>query len=153
MPVKAILCLAVFIACVPATHAQVERVWLTHQSNDPSRIVVNWETSAPAPSVVNYGLSAKYDRAATAEGTATRHQVEIAIPEEDVVWHYSVGSEDHTTKDATFKGYPVEELRVGIVGDWGFAPGRDFSAFGPSLRHEAGIRRLPGLPEAPARGA
>ncbi|MEZ0277161.1 MAG: metallophosphoesterase [Roseimicrobium sp.] len=121
------LALAAFAS---SAHAQVERVWLTHQSNDPSRIVVNWETATPAPSVVNYGLSAKYDRVATAEGTATRHHVEIAIPEKDVVWHYSVGSGGHATADATFKGYPVEELRVGIVGDWGFAKGssRNFTA-------------------------
>lgn len=115
-------------ALASSTHAQVERVWLTHQSNDPSRIVVNWETAEPAPSVVYYGLTAKHDRVATAEGLATRHHVEIAIPEKDVVWHYSVGTGEHATKDATFKGYPVEELRVAIVGDWGFAPGRDLSA-------------------------
>ncbi|RBP39081.1 calcineurin-like phosphoesterase family protein [Roseimicrobium gellanilyticum] len=116
------------IASGASAHAQVERVWLTHQSNDPSRIVVNWETAKPLPSVVNYGLAAKYDRVATTEGLATRHHVEIAIPEKDVVWHYSVGSGEHATKDATFKGYPVEELRVAIVGDWGYAPGRDLSA-------------------------
>ncbi|MEZ0276043.1 MAG: hypothetical protein ACAH88_14140, partial [Roseimicrobium sp.] len=102
MPVKFLARLAVFGACLSTAHAQVERVWLTHQSNDPSRIVVNWETATPAPSVVNYGLSAKYDRVATAEGTATRHHVEIAIPEKDVVWNYSVGSGGHATADATF---------------------------------------------------
>lgn len=116
------------VAFASFSQAQVERVWLAHQSNDPSRIVVNWETEKPAPSVVNYGLSAEYDRVGTAEGLATRHHVEIAIPEKDVVWHYSVGSGEHTTRDATFKGYPVEELRVAIVGDWGYAPGRDLSA-------------------------
>lgn len=111
-----------------AAHAQVERVWLTHQSNDPSKIVVNWETAKPTNSVVNYGLTAKYDRVAKMEGTATRHHVEIAIPEKDVVWHYSVGSGEHATPDATFKGYPSTELRIAIVGDWGYAPGRDLSA-------------------------
>ena len=84
-------CLVLFLTTSIAC-AQVERVWLTHQSTDPSRIVVNWETAKPTNSVVNYGLTAKYDRVATEEGAATRHHVEIAIPDKDVVWHYSVGS-------------------------------------------------------------
>ena len=73
-------------------HAQVDRVWLTHQSTDPSHVVVSWETSKPTPSVVNYGLTNKHDRLATVEGMRMRHHVEIAIPEKDVTWHYSVGS-------------------------------------------------------------
>lgn len=120
--------LTVLVFATATAHAQVERVWLTHQSTDPSRIVVNWETSKPTTSVVNYGLSAKYDRVATAEGTATRHHVEIAIPEKDVTWHYSVGSGAEASPDVTFKGYPTKELRVAVVADWGYAPGRDFSA-------------------------
>lgn len=121
-------CLGVFAVTAPPCHAQVERVWLSHQSHDPLRIVVNWETAKPTGSVVNYGLTAKYDRVATEEGTATRHRVEIAIPEKDVVWHYSVGSGVEASPDATFKGCPTKELRVAIVGDWGFAKGKDLSA-------------------------
>ena len=109
-------------------HAQVERIWLTHQSTDPSHLVVNWETAKPTSSVVNYGRSAKLDRVATAAGLATRHHVEIAIPEQDGAWHYSVGTGADASPPATFKGYPTRELRVGIVGDWGFAKGKDLGA-------------------------
>lgn len=118
------------LGSVGVARAQVERVWLTHQTSDPSRIVVNWETSQPQSSVVHYGLSATYDRVATVEGLAARHQVEITIPEKDGIWHYSVGAGAHATPDATFKAYPSAsgELRVAIVGDWGYAPGRDLSA-------------------------
>lgn len=112
------------ILATSLAHAQVERVWLTHQSTDPSRIVVNWETAKPTNSVVNYGLSAKCDRVATAEGTATRHHVEIAIPEKDVTWHYSVGG----GATGTFKGYPTKELRVAVIGDWMVGPNKDLSA-------------------------
>lgn len=90
--------------------------------------MVNWETAKPTSSVVNYGRSAKLDRVATAPGTATRHHVEIAIPEQDGVWHYSVGTGADAPSPATFKGYPTRELRVGIVGDWGFAKGKDLGA-------------------------
>jgi hypothetical protein len=118
--------LYLFTACT--VHAQVERVWLTYQSTDPSHLVVNWETSKPASSIVNYGRTAKYDRVASVEGAATLHHVEIAIPNKDASWHYSVGSGAEASSDATFKACPADELRVAIVADWGYAPGRDLSA-------------------------
>jgi hypothetical protein len=119
-----------FLLVAASVHAQVERIWLTHQSSEPSRVVVNWETATPTCSVVNYGLSAKYGRVAMSEGTSTRHHVEIAVPEKDVTWHYSVGVGDGAgvSPDATFKGCPTRELRVAVVADWGYAPGRDLSA-------------------------
>jgi hypothetical protein len=60
-------------------HAQVERIWLTHQSTDPSHLVVNWETAKPTSSVVNYGRSAKYDRVATVAGLAIRHRPDRVV--------------------------------------------------------------------------
>jgi hypothetical protein len=117
-----------FLLAAVAAQAQVERVWLTHQGTDPSRIVVNWESAAPTGSVVNFGLSPTYDRVATAEGVTTLHHVEIAIPEKDVTWHYSVGTGAGASTDASFKGCPTEELRVAVVADWGYAPRRDLSA-------------------------
>src|SRR5438045_1706993 len=30
---------------------QIERVWLTHKTNDPSKLVVNWQTAKPGNSV------------------------------------------------------------------------------------------------------
>jgi hypothetical protein len=117
-----------FTSIAPTLHAQVERIWLTHQSSESSRLVVNWETTKATNSVVNYGLSAKYDRVATSEGIATRHHMEIAIPEKDVTWHYSIGSGADASPDATFKGRPTQELRVAVVADWGYAPTRDLSA-------------------------
>jgi hypothetical protein len=46
-------------ACQPAS-AEITRVWLTHRTTDPSKIVVNWETAAPGNSVVRYGLNQNY---------------------------------------------------------------------------------------------
>ncbi|MDB6138289.1 MAG: hypothetical protein JWO94_1361, partial [Verrucomicrobiaceae bacterium] len=113
---------------VTSLRAEMPRIWLTHQSNDPAHIVVNWETAQPAGSVVNFGLDAKRDRTATIAGKGTLHHVEITIPEQDVVYHYSVGDDSDMSPDATFKGYPTQELRVAVVGDWGYAKGRDLSA-------------------------
>jgi hypothetical protein len=140
------LFLAVLLCATP-THAQVERVWLTYQTNDPSHLIVNWETSKPSSSVVNFGHSSKYDRVASREGSRTRHQVEIAIPDKDVTWHYSVGAGTEATPDATFKGAPTLELRIAVVADWGYAPGRDLSSLlkdDPHLLLTAGDN-VPGL--------
>lgn len=107
---------------------EVPQVWLTHQSNDPSRIVVNWETANPAPSVVRYGLTSKLDQVAKDEAPVTFHHVEIPLAEKDVTYHYAVGEGETATPEATFKGYPTKELRVAVVGDWGYAMGKDLSA-------------------------
>ena len=39
--------------------AQVQRVWLTHRSADPGKLVVSWTTAEPGPSVVRYGTTAR----------------------------------------------------------------------------------------------
>ncbi|MGA2871719.1 MAG: hypothetical protein ABSF34_21480, partial [Verrucomicrobiota bacterium] len=42
---------------VPAKPAPGWRIWLTHQSNDPSSIVISWQTDLPGNSVVYYGVA------------------------------------------------------------------------------------------------
>ena len=50
----------------PAT-AEITRVWLTHHTTDPGKIVVNWETAKPGNSVVRFGLSPAYTETVTRE--------------------------------------------------------------------------------------
>ena len=120
--------LSTLLLAVSRADGEFPRIWLTHQTNDPSHVVVNWETAKPAPSVVRYGLTSKLDRAVKDDAAVTLHHVEIDIPEKDVVYHYSVGEGADASPEATFKGYPVKELRVAVVGDWGYAKGKDLSA-------------------------
>ena len=56
MRTLALTTLLTLTACQPAS-AEITRVWLTHRTTDPSKIVVNWETAAPGNSVVRYGLN------------------------------------------------------------------------------------------------
>lgn len=95
--------------------AQVERIWLTHQSPDPSRIVVSWETAQPGNSVVEYGTSASLGESVSVAGSRTLHHVEIPLTEKDTVYHYRVKSGDQVSGTATFKGYPSAELRIAVV--------------------------------------
>lgn len=107
--------------------APIERIWLTHATNDPGKIVINWETDQPIDSVVEYGLSEALGQTVVSEKKVTLHHVEIPLEKSDVVYHYRVRSGDDASAIATFKGYPTKQLRIAIVGDWGYAPGKDMS--------------------------
>ncbi len=109
--------------------APIERIWLTHASNDPSKIVVNWETEVPANSVVEYGTAVdQLGERVSSDDMVTLHHVEIPLKQRDVVYHYRVRSGGDASAVASFKGYPSKELRVAIVGDWGFALKKDLTA-------------------------
>lgn len=114
------------LSVFPSPH--VQRVWLTHQSRTPDRIVINWESAIPTVSVVRYGLTPVHGRRVVDNRETTLHHVEIAIPDRDVTWHYSIGEGEQATPDASFKAYPTTELRVAIVGNWGFAKDKDVGA-------------------------
>src|SRR3954468_13957223 len=86
--------------------AQVERVWLTHRTHDPSRLVVNWTSKEPGDSIVRYGTTSVYGQMVRIDELTALHYVEIAIPKKDVVYHYNVSTGPHSSPDATFKGDP-----------------------------------------------
>jgi hypothetical protein len=106
--------------------AEIERIWLTHKTNDPSKIVVNWMTDEPGDSVVRFGLTADYEETVRIDENTTLHHVEIPLKHRDTTYHYSVSTGDHRSADATFKAYPTDVLRVAVVADWQGKP--DLSA-------------------------
>jgi hypothetical protein len=95
--------------------AEVERIWMTHQSPDNSKIVVSWETGSPGDSVVEFGTSPQLGQSARVEGERTLHHVEIPIPEKDAVYHYRVRSGDQVSEIHSFKSYPSKVLRIAVV--------------------------------------
>lgn len=107
---------------------EIERIWLTHASNDPSKMVINWETAAPGDSVVELGTQGKLNQRFGDERPVTRHQVEVPIGQRDAVYSYRVRSGPEVSAVATFKGYPTQELRIAVVGNWGYAAGKDTQA-------------------------
>ena len=106
------------LLCTSPALGQVERMWLTHRSNDPSKIVVNWTTGQPGDSVVRYGLSEQYDQEVRIDGDRSLHHLEISVAERDALYHYSVRTGDQTSKNATLKSYPTDVLRVAVAADW-----------------------------------
>lgn len=112
----------------PASGAAIERVWLTHATSDPSRIVINWETAQPSSSVVEFSNGVSLGQRIASDDKVALHHVEIPLEKTDAAYHYRVRSGDEASEVFTFKGYPTKQLRIAIVGDWGFAPGKDLSA-------------------------
>ena len=115
----------VFFCCSPA-FAQVERVWLGHRSHDPGKLVVNWMTTEPGDSVVRFGRTAEYGHEVRVANDSTMHHVEIPLEESGGEYHYFVSTGDQYSKDATFKAYPADVLRVAVAADWQGLP--DLSA-------------------------
>jgi len=123
---KTIPMLLLFLAAPNLAAGEIERIWLTHKTNDPKRIVVNWETDKPGDSIVAFGLTKEYGQEVRIDESTTLHHVEIPLKHRDAVYHYSVRTDDHRSTDATFKAYPSDVLRVAVVANWQGKP--DFSA-------------------------
>ncbi len=126
--IPAMRLLGFLFATAAAFAAPIERVWLTHASNDPSKIVINWETNTPGDSVVEFGTSEALGQRVNSSDEVTLHHVDIPLDQRDVLYHYRVRSGEDVSTVSTFKGYPSKDLRIAIVGDWGYAPSKDVSA-------------------------
>lgn len=120
--------LFLMLAVLPqiAGAAEIERIWLTHKTNAPSKIVVNWMSDDPGDSVVRFGLTDGYGETVRVDKNTTLHQVEIPLRHRGATYHYSVSTGDQRSPDATFQTYPTDVLRVAVVADWQGTP--DLSA-------------------------
>lgn len=116
--------LLLFLARQSAS-AEITRIWLTHRSNDPSAIVVNWETVKPGNSVVRYGTSNDEMRIVAVEESVTLHRVEIPLDDKGVTYYYAVSTAGESSAEAAFNGYPAKGLRVAVVADWQGKPNLD----------------------------
>lgn len=112
------LILAILIASPHLRAAEITRIWLSHRTNDPSKLVVNWESDAPGESVVHYGVVSKPLETVKVTESVTLHHVEIPLTEKDAKYRYVVQTGEHKSAEATFKAYPTDELRVAVVADW-----------------------------------
>lgn len=102
--------------------AEIQRIWLTHKTNQPHKIVVNWLSDLPGDSIVNYGLSPETMETVRIDESTNLHHVEIRLPHRDTIYHYSVKSGNQRSSAASFKAYPTDRLRVAIVADWQSQP-------------------------------
>src|SRR5206468_1171535 len=113
---------ALLISATAMPAAEIERIWLTHRSNDPSKIVVNWETPEPAVSVLEAGPTTELDEEkAFSRDPVKLHHIEIPTGQwGGKPWFYRVRSGTQTSAVHEVQGYPEDELRVAVVADTGY---------------------------------
>ena len=113
-----------------STAAQITRIWLTHASDDPSRIVVNWYSDRAGSSEVLYWAGDGKEKHLVRLERVHLHHVEIPLDQKDVKYHYRVRTGREQSDYHSFKGYPSapHPLRVAAVGNWGHPRDLDFSA-------------------------
>ncbi|MEP6671853.1 MAG: hypothetical protein ABJF10_22015 [Chthoniobacter sp.] len=114
------LAFLLFLTCLGADAAEIERIWLTHQTNAPDKLVVNWESNEPGDSVVEFGVTPALGERIVREESVKLHHLEIPLAQKNVTYHYRVRSGLDASAVNTFKGYPSDELRVAVVADTGY---------------------------------
>lgn len=125
--IRSLLLLA--LAADSATAGAIDRLWITHPVADASKVAVCWQTGTPQPSVVEFGATQDLGQRVEDETPVRLHQMELPLVE----WpgarvFYRVRSGTDASETVSFKSCAGKELRVAVVGDWGYAPGRDLSA-------------------------
>ncbi len=117
---------AVLLGLLPrGASAQVEQIWLTHQSGDADRIVVNWTSRKPGNAVVRWGRTPRYGHEAGIDEHTRLHHVEIRR-EPGTACHYAVRTGRQVSPDAAVRSGPTDVLRAAVVADWHRKP--DLSA-------------------------
>jgi hypothetical protein len=109
------------LVAVSARAEDTQRLWLTHQTNDPSKLVVNWETAQPGDSVVEFGDTPALGQSVKRDEALALHHVEIPLARRDAPLHYRVRSGGQASAIHALQGYPANELRVAVFADAGYA--------------------------------
>ena len=105
----------------PGALGEVQRVWLTHRTNDPAKLCVNWQSDAPGDSVVHFGDTPELRETARMTESVTLHHVEIPFGEGGAPLHYAVETNGQRSTVAKVKRCGGAEFRAAVVADWGYA--------------------------------
>lgn len=117
---KLALCFLSFTGLSQAGLGQIERIWLTHRTNEPSHLVINWQSNKPGNSEVHYRAGTDKELIIIKKEKTTLHHLEIPLTKMDVIYNYQVFTEDESSEVHSFKSYPsgTNELRTAVIGNW-----------------------------------
>lgn len=110
---------------IAKARGEITRVWLSHRTNEPSKVVVNWESPQPGNSIVRFAAGGKPFQTVVVDEKVSLHHVEILLAERGTVYRYSVQTGDDRSAEAAFKAYPTDVLRAAVVADWQGKPNLD----------------------------
>lgn len=119
--------LAVEAAEATGQEPGITRIWLSHQSPDPNKLVVSWETKEPGNSIVRcFGDGNAVTQTKSQAESVTLHHVEIDAPQRGGDISYEVRTGKLQSARHALRAYPQEgPLRVAIVADWQGQPKLD----------------------------
>src|SRR4051812_31262697 len=98
---------------------EISRIWLTHQTNDPSKLVVNWHTAEAGDSTVEFGETGALGQSMHRDEAALLHHLEVPLVAGKAL-HYRVRSGGNASQIYAIQGYPAGELRVAVFADTGY---------------------------------
>lgn len=96
----------------------IKTIWLTHRSNDPNKIMVNWLSAESGASVVFYGKTPECSERQEMPGSRNLHHVEISVPWRDGFCYYKVQTGSQLSPVEKFQTFPTKILKVALVGNW-----------------------------------
>jgi hypothetical protein len=132
---KAIIACAVWTLLGGSAYAQVEAVWLTHRAPSPDKTVVNWKSVTPGPSRVCYGADAACSQEVRIDGERILHHVEIPTPLRGSNIFYRVETGGQKSETLCFQTCPEDNVRIAVVGDWGYSNRPDLAALKADKPH------------------
>jgi len=127
--IRAVFLILVFLSIKSLVSGQIKRIWLTHRTNDPSHLVINWQSKEPGNSEVRFSIGNGRERRITEKGETTLHHIEIPLVKKNLMYHYRVITGKEKSETFTFKGYPSSryEFRAAVVGNCGYADNPDLT--------------------------
>lgn len=99
----------------------IERIWLTHQTHEPDRIVVSWEGPAQGAAVVEFGNNAALAQRRDGPASGGIRHVEIPVVPAGDTLYYRVRCGDAVSGVHRVIASEPDELRVAVIADTGFA--------------------------------
>lgn len=108
--------------------AAVERVWMSFTQEDASVLCVQWETKEAVPTQMKWKPEASAGQLFKAEKPTRQHRIEVPFTQRGGIYRYQLWDGHAWMPLETVKALPQEELRIAMVGDWGFATHRDLSS-------------------------
>lgn len=124
LPLRTLLCAASISFIFSAPAAPITRIWLTHRTNEPTTLMVNWESKAAGTSRVEYGPSEQLGQSVDGDGAVLLHHVEIPFPQEGVLY-YRVSTGADQSSIHPVKSYSGDTLRVAMAANWYLRPSLD----------------------------
>lgn len=136
--------------------AEIGPVWLTHRTNDPAKLCVNWLTSEATNSVVRLGFTRETTDSVKADELVAVHHVEIPFGEGNDTLYYVIESGPDRTQIGSVRRYGGDEFRAAVVADWQGKAACWIEAIGRGGTTESSRSPLPEaatpmLPERPSK--